>query len=53
MINLEYEIMTYGKKMKNEEVVMMNYGIYEMMKKFNDHVLMDIIFQLLKNGINY
>jgi len=36
--------MIFGKMMKNEEVIMMNYGICERMKKFNDHVQKDIIF---------
>jgi hypothetical protein len=36
--------MIFGKQMKNEEVIMMNYGIYEKMKKFNDLVQKDIIF---------
>jgi hypothetical protein len=44
MINLEYEVTISGKQMKNEKVVMMNYGIYEKMKKFNDHAQNDIIF---------
>jgi hypothetical protein len=36
--------MIFGKKMKNEGVIMMNYGIYEKMKKSNDLVQKDIIF---------
>jgi hypothetical protein len=43
--------MISGKKMKNEEVVMMNYGIYEKMKKFNDHVQNDIMCQVKKSGV--
>jgi hypothetical protein len=39
IINTEFEIQIFGKKMKNEEVIMMNYGINERKKKFNDHVL--------------
>jgi hypothetical protein len=44
--------MIFGKKMKNEGVIMMNCGIYEKMKKFNDLVQKDIISLVLKNGIS-
>jgi hypothetical protein len=44
--------MIFGKKMENEGVIMMNCGIYEKMKKLNDHVLKDTMFLVIKNGIN-